>query len=47
MKILITGQAGYVGIALVPLLLYEGNKVYVTDNLIYGGDPQNVCVDIE
>jgi len=39
MKILITGGAGYVGTSIIPLLLGEGYKVTVYDNLMFGGDP--------
>jgi len=37
MKILITGGAGFVGSALIPLLLERGDQVRVMDNLMYGG----------
>lgn len=39
MNILITGGAGYVGTSLIPILLNEGFKITVYDNLMYGGDP--------
>ena len=38
MNILITGGAGYVGTALLPQLLAEGNIVTVFDSLMFGGD---------
>ncbi|MDQ7825275.1 MAG: NAD(P)-dependent oxidoreductase [Candidatus Eremiobacteraeota bacterium] len=37
MKILVTGGAGYVGCALIPLLLEKGHSVRVLDSLIHGG----------
>ncbi len=39
MQITITGGAGYVGTSLIPLLLADGHKVCVYDNLMWGGDP--------
>jgi len=38
MKVLVTGGAGYVGCALVPMLLEKGYDVKVLDNLMFGGD---------
>jgi len=38
MKVLVTGGAGYVGTALIPMLLSAGHKVTVFDNLSYGGE---------
>lgn len=37
MKILVTGGAGYIGSAVVPLLLEHNYGVRVLDNLMYGG----------
>ena len=37
-KVFITGGAGYIGCVLTPMLLKQGYKVTVYDNLIYGGD---------
>lgn len=38
MNVLITGGAGYVGSAMVPVLLAAGHRVRVFDVLLYGGD---------
>lgn len=37
-KILITGGAGYLGSVVVRYLLYQGHRVTVLDNLLYGQD---------
>jgi nucleoside-diphosphate-sugar epimerase len=37
MKVLVIGGAGYVGSTLVQILLSQGHKVRVVDNLMYGG----------
>ncbi len=39
MKILVTGGAGYLGSALVNMLLTGGHRVRVLDNLTHGGQP--------
>jgi len=38
MNVLVTGGAGYVGSAMVPLLLAAGHRVRVLDVLLHGGD---------
>ena len=37
MKITITGGAGYIGSMLIPMLLKQGHRVHVVDNLSFGG----------
>ena len=37
-KILITGGAGYIGTALIPVLLEAGHEVTIYDSLDYNGD---------
>ena len=37
MKITITGGAGYIGSMLIPMLLKQGHRVHVVDNLFFGG----------
>ena len=37
-NVLITGGAGYIGTALIPILLENGYQVTVYDSLMYGGD---------
>lgn len=38
MNILITGGAGYIGTSLIPLLLQDGHRVTVLDNLLHGAE---------
>ena len=37
MKVVVTGGAGYIGTTLVPILLENGFRVHVLDNLMFGG----------
>lgn len=43
MRILVTGGAGYVGSAMIPMLLEKGHKVRVLDSLKFGGQGLLPC----
>jgi nucleoside-diphosphate-sugar epimerase len=44
-RILVVGGAGYIGSALLPLLLAKGGKIRVLDRLLYGEEPIANLID--